>query len=26
LHDIFDRAQLDKDNKIQMLLTDMFGQ
>ena len=26
LHDIFDRAQLDKDNKIQKLLTDMFGQ
>jgi Zn-finger nucleic acid-binding protein len=26
LHGIFDRAQLDKDNKIQKLLTDMFGQ
>lgn len=26
LHDIFDRAQLDKDNKIQKLLADMFGQ
>lgn len=25
LHDIFDRAQLDKDNKIQKLLVDMFG-
>lgn len=25
LHDIFDRAQLDKDNKIQKLLTDMFS-
>ena len=25
LHDIFDRAELDKDNKIQKLLTDMFG-
>lgn len=25
LHDIFDRAKLDKDNKIQKLLTDMFG-
>jgi Zn-finger nucleic acid-binding protein len=25
LHDIFDRAQLDKDNKIQNLLADMFG-
>ena len=25
LHDIFDRAQLDKDNKIQKLLADMFG-
>jgi Zn-finger nucleic acid-binding protein len=25
LHDIFDRAQLDKDNKIQELLTEMFG-
>ena len=26
LQDIFDRAQLDKDNKIQKLLADMFGQ
>lgn len=26
LHDIVDRAQLDKDNKIQKLLADMFGQ
>lgn len=26
LKDIFDRAQLDKDNKIQKLLIDMFGQ
>lgn len=25
LQDIFDRAQLDKDNKIQTLLTDMFS-
>ena len=25
LHDIFDRAQLDKDNKIQKLLVNMFG-
>ena len=25
LHDIFERANLDKDNKIQQLLTDMFG-
>ena len=25
LHDIFNRAQLDKDNKIQELLADMFG-
>ena len=25
LHDIFDRAELDKDSKIQRLLTDMFG-
>ncbi|MGD2095033.1 MAG: zf-TFIIB domain-containing protein [Phycisphaerales bacterium] len=25
LHDIFDRAQLDKDNRIQKLLADMFG-
>ncbi len=25
LNDIFDRAELDKDNKIQKLLTDMFG-
>ena len=25
LHDIFDRAQLDQDNRIQELLTDMFG-
>ena len=25
LHDIFARAELDKDNKIQELLTDMFG-
>ncbi len=25
LHDIFERAELDKDNKIQKLLTDMFG-
>ena len=25
LNDIFDKAQLDKDNKIQKLLTDMFG-
>ena len=25
LHDIFDRAELDKDNKIQKLLTDMFS-
>lgn len=25
LHDIFERAHLDKDNKIQKLLTDMFG-
>lgn len=25
LHEIFDRAQLDQDNKIQALLTDMFG-
>ncbi len=25
LHDIFERAELDKDNKIQELLTDMFG-
>ena len=26
LNDIFDRAELDKDNKIQKLLTDIFGQ
>jgi len=26
LHDIVDRAQLDKDNKISKLLADMFGQ
>ena len=26
LNDIFDRAELDKDNKIQKLLTEMFGQ
>jgi len=26
LNDIFNRAKLDKDNKIQKLLTDMFGQ
>jgi Zn-finger nucleic acid-binding protein len=26
LQDILDRAQLDKDNKIQRLLADMFGQ
>ena len=26
LQDIFDRARLDKDNKIQKLLADMFGQ
>ena len=26
LHEIFDRAQLDEDNKIQELLADMFGQ
>lgn len=26
LKDIFDRAQLDEDNKIQQLLIDMFGQ
>jgi len=26
LQDILDRAQLDKDNKIQKLLADMFGQ
>ena len=26
LHDIFERAHLDQDNKIQKLLTDMFGQ
>jgi len=26
LQDIFDRAQLDKDNRIQKLLADMFGQ
>jgi Zn-finger nucleic acid-binding protein len=26
LKDIFDRAHLDKDNKIQKLLADMFGQ
>ena len=26
LNDIFDRAQLDKDNKIQKLLTDIFNQ
>ena len=26
LQDIFDRAELDKDNKIQKLLTDIFGQ
>ncbi|MBN1807385.1 MAG: zf-TFIIB domain-containing protein [Sedimentisphaerales bacterium] len=26
LHDIFERANLDKDNKIQKLLNDMFGQ
>ena len=25
LHDIFERAHLDKDNKIQKLLTDMFA-
>ena len=25
LHDIFDRAQLDKNNRIQKLLADMFG-
>ena len=25
LHDIFDRAQLDENNKIQELLADMFG-
>jgi Zn-finger nucleic acid-binding protein len=25
LHDIFDRAQLDQDNRIQDLLTEMFG-
>ena len=25
LQDIFDRAELDKDNKIQKLLTDIFG-
>ena len=25
LHDIFDRAQLDEDNRIQDLLTEMFG-
>ena len=25
LYDIFDRAKLDNENKIQMLLTDMFG-
>jgi Zn-finger nucleic acid-binding protein len=25
LQDIFDRAKLDKDNKIQKLLADMFG-
>ena len=25
LHEIFDRAQLDEDNKIQELLADMFG-
>ena len=25
LQDIFDRAELDKDNKIQKLLSDMFG-
>lgn len=25
LNDIFERAQLDKDNKIRKLLTDMFG-
>jgi len=25
LHDIFDRAELDKDNKIQKLLSDIFG-
>ena len=25
LHDIFERAHLDQDNKIQKLLTDMFG-
>jgi Zn-finger nucleic acid-binding protein len=25
LHDIFDKAQLDKDSKIQTLLADMFG-
>ena len=25
LHDIFERANLDKDNKIQKLLTDMFA-
>jgi Zn-finger nucleic acid-binding protein len=26
LHDIFDRAELDEDNRIQELLTDIFGQ
>jgi Zn-finger nucleic acid-binding protein len=26
LHDIFNRAELDKDNKIQKFLTEMFGQ
>ena len=26
LQDIFDKAQLDKDNRIQKLLADMFGQ
>lgn len=26
LHDIFDRAELDEDNKIQKLLNDIFGQ
>ncbi len=26
LHDIFDRAELDEDNRIQKLLTEMFGQ
>ena len=25
LQDIFDRAQLDEDNKVQKLLADMFG-